>query len=351
VGIGTLTREQRALSPQHHIDGAFINDRLCFSVFGRQFVDVFEERRRRNGQDDHWARLANDHLLVQMALSWCAQQGIPSLGQILADPRPNVLFASTERLEACDEVYTACRVKQRIMVPYEGHQEVFLEYHTQHIRGDTARLELSRGLQLSMIAIVGGVDDNGIVARPLIIGNPVFDPDREERGVDFQWLGWEAYQVLPGDIDEFQRLEDVAVAADEWQNVMRSMPERQVKEAICDLLGDVPSSDWGGEQADHFSASVHLSGQPRAAAFLMKGPSGGRYFREMTCDMLGKRADQICRMSRTPARLLVVQHCHQIGPAVRETLRHFAVTPVDPRHYCLVDGKDTYRILKAYERI
>jgi hypothetical protein len=87
-----------------------------------------------------------------------------------------------------------------------------------------------------------------------------------------------------------------------------------------------------------------LGGKRLTAAFLLKGPAN---FREMTPDMLGRRADQIYRLAQTPANLLVVQHCHQIGEAVRATLRAFAVAPHDPRRYCLMDGHDTYRLLKA----
>ncbi len=74
-------------------------------------------------------------------------------------------------------------------------------------------------------------------------------------------------------------------------------------------------------------------------------------FREMTPDLLGARADQIYRLQCTPAQLLIVQHCHQIGEAVRAMLRAFVVTPHNPRRYCLIDGKETYRILKAYGEI
>jgi hypothetical protein len=28
---------------------------------------------------------------------------------------------------------------------------------------------------------------------------------------------------------------------------------------------------------------------------------------------------------------------------------HFAVVPHAPRNYCLIDGQDTYKILKAYD--
>ena len=67
--------------------------------------------------------------------------------------------------------------------------------------------------------------------------------------------------------------------------------------------------------------------------------------------MLGKRADQINPLATSTASLLVVQHAHDIGEAVRATLRAFAVTPNQPRRYCVIDGKSTYKILKAFPRV
>ena len=63
---------------------------------------------------------------------------------------------------------------------------------------------------------------------------------------------------------------------------------------------------------------------------------------------LGKNNDQIVRLATEPANILIVQHCHNILPAVRKTLRAFAVQPSYPRRYCLIDGKDSLRLLKAY---
>ena len=39
------------------------------------------------------------------------------------------------------------------------------------------------------------------------------------------------------------------------------------------------------------------------------------------------------------------------GEAVRATLRAFAVAPNQPRRYCVIDGKSTYKILKAYDKL
>lgn len=69
----------------------------------------------------------------------------------------------------------------------------------------------------------------------------------------------------------------------------------------------------------------------------------------MTPAHLGKNGDQIYRLANEPCQLMVVQHCHEIEPSVRATLRAFAVQPGRPRRYCIIDGRDTFRILKAYD--
>ena len=72
----------------------------------------------------------------------------------------------------------------------------------------------------------------------------------------------------------------------------------------------------------------------------------------MRLNNLGKNNDQIVRLSKEPASLLIVQHCHDIGQAVRDTLRAFAIQPGPMRRrYCLIDGKDSYKILKAYGKL
>ena len=68
----------------------------------------------------------------------------------------------------------------------------------------------------------------------------------------------------------------------------------------------------------------------------------------MSLNHLGKNNDQIVRLAHEPADVLFVQHCHDILPSVRETLRAFAVQPNRPRRYCLIDGRDSLRLLNAY---
>jgi hypothetical protein len=106
---------------------------------------------------------------------------------------------------------------------------------------------------------------------------------------------------------------------------MRQITGSAFKTCLAEILGDTTRADWGGEMSDHFAAHLHLCGKRTTAAFVLKGPGNG--FSPMTLRNLGKNSDQIYRLAQEPAQLLVVQHCHDITAAVRETLRAFAVQP------------------------
>ena len=343
-----LSADQRSLAPYHHIDPGFLNRRLCFSTFDPWLREQFNQYSMPG--DDHMTLLSNDHLLVYLVLTACNAEKIPALGEVLARGDCRGLFCSTEHVDPTPEVYTAEHVRSRVVPSFPCEQKVFLEYHTKHIVADTGKLRLHKGSVLSIVAGIESISDNQIIARPLIIGDPTYQHQfNKDIGVDLLFHGWTWYETPARDIAEFSRCEEVPTPdAEVWSSVMRSLPEKEVKSRLCKILGDLPKLDWAGEQDDHFAASLHIGRKQVTAAFLLKGPA---QFREMTPDLLGARADQIYRLACTPAQMLVVQHCHHVGEAVRATLRAFAVTPHNPRRYCLIDGKETYRILKAYGQI
>jgi hypothetical protein len=348
--LSGLESGRRTLRLHHHIDPGFINVRKCYAAFGRGFVDVFERHRKR--AHDHWAELYNDHLLVDLALRVLEDRHVRSLGEALAEPDMGALFCSTETLEGNNDVYHKNRVRNRVLLQFGYERDVYLEFSTGHFVTDTGKLEQSLRSVVSVVGQIRAVEDDAIMLNPLIMGAPSLDhPENRDSGLggDLLLYGYNWYQVYPKDIDEFSKLGDVSdVSAEEWMGKMQELAEPEVKRRIAELLGDATRDDWPGELADHCS-TVHLNGEAVDAAFLLKGP--GKGFREMTPAMLGRNADQIYRLAQTPAGLLAVQHCHMIGEAVRATLRAFAVLPHHPRQYCLIDGKDTFRILKAYGKL
>jgi hypothetical protein len=344
-----FSREDRSREIYHHIDPGFINPRLCYSTFGRPLVETFEAQRR--PENEHWDRLHNHHLLVDIALAACNALKVAPLGEVLADPQVGAIFSSSETLEGTPDVYTEGRVRNRVLLAFEYEREVYLEFGTEHFVASTGRSEQTQRGVVSIIGVVREFSDDHVRLAPIIMGAPSLDhPLNSASGLDAALLMWEGstwYEIYPGDIDEFERINGASESdEEEWTAYMRELPETDVKQRFAEILSAGPANaDWGGDLYD-LAADVRLSGHSKRAAFLLKGPGSG--FSEMTPRMLGRNADQIFRLSKAAADILIVQHCHRIGDAVRETLRNFAVVPHHPRRYCVIDGQATYKLFRAY---
>ena len=107
---------KRTSSPRHHIDAGFINRRKCVSVFGRKYAELYEKNKHQG--DDHMAVLMNDHLLIHLALEWCSVNNIPSLGELISNPKERQLFCSTEDVKGCGKIaYDGPRATNIIKFP------------------------------------------------------------------------------------------------------------------------------------------------------------------------------------------------------------------------------------------
>lgn len=331
----------------HHIDMGFLNRRLCMTALPPDVRAMYAEHARPG--HDHLTVLSNDHLLVTMLLDVCDAVEAPTLLQALALGKPRQLFRSTERLAPCPEVYEKARVDHAVLIDVEFGKPVRIAYHTKHLVSDTGRMTLAEGADGGYIESIIGLLHNKsdqFEIEPLVIGAPWLDHPRNDDRSHLMWMGRDFGEILPEDIDQFSRMQKVQLTnADEWLSVMRALPEATVKNAFASILAEPTKKDWPGEANDHFSNNVSISGRRKTTAFLFKGPAE---FREMTLDMCGKRADQIYRLVNSGADISIVQHCHQIGEAVRATLRSMVFYPGRPRKYCLIDGQATYRILRAY---
>ena len=344
-----IPRELRGKDEFHHIDMGFLNRRLCIGALSPTARRFFNHHQRPG--TDHMTVLTNDHLLVTALLDSCEEFDTPTLLEALSLGKPTQMFRSTERLAPCPEIYHAMRVCHAVELDLEFGKPVFIEYHTSHMVSQTGKMILQQGAPMDRVnSIVGSLHESQDLFKiePLVIGQPWFEhPRNGNDSMTLMCFGRDFGEVLPEDIDQFSRMKEVNVkSAEEWMNIMKSLPEKRIKEAIAHLLCEPTKKDWGGENDDHFSASIMVHGQRRTAAFLLKGPSP---FREMTLDMCGKRADQIHRVVDSDADVSVIQHSHLIGSVVRGTLRNLTIYPGgNRRKYCLIDGQATYRLLKAY---
>lgn len=176
------------------------------------------------------------------------------------------------------------------------------------------------------------------------MGFPWLLDNDQKPDFDIMWWASQFFENFIEDFDEFSKVSNFEMPPD--PDPMKNISENAFKTCLATILGDVPQKDWGGETSDFFSSHLNLQGKRVTGAFLLKGPHN---FRPMGLNHLGKNNDQIVRLSHESAEVLFVQHCHDILPPVRETLRAFAVQPSRPRRYCLVDGRDSLRMLYAYD--
>jgi hypothetical protein len=336
---------QRAVELEHTIDPGFVHHRKIQTILTHKGMEVIDKliSALPGGLPDWQKAVRIDHVYTRVFLAWCRAAGIKPLGEILATKQGR-MFCSTEILGPCEDVFETARATSTLMNRDDLSEKVEFQYSTNHITSDTLKSRLrTGGWPISMVAELCSYKDGTAVFEPIIMGFPWLACACEDPGFDIMWYGSTFFENFVEDFDEFARVKDVPIP----ENVgpMRRVSEKAFKECLRELLGDSTTTDWGGENSDYYSAHLHLNGVRKTAAFLLKGPA---VFSPMNLRHLGKNNDQIVRLSHEPAQVLIVQHCHDILPPVRETLRAFAVQPSNPRRYCLMDGRDSLRLLNAY---
>lgn len=341
-----LTSAQRAVELKHTIDPGFVHHRKIQTILGVKGMKVIDKVIKDLPDLPDWQKKVRiDNIYTEAFLVWCSSIGIKPLGEIIATKQGR-MFCSTEKIAPCKEVYDKQRVVSLWVPQGNCKEKVEFHYSTSHISSDTLKSRLHSGdCPISIIAELTNYNKNIAVFDPIIMGSPWLAPAGDiEPNFDIIWYGNSFFENFIEDFDEFSKVKDHSIP----KNVepMRNISEAAFKACLAVLLGDVAPKDWSGETSDYFTAHLHLKGSRKTAAFLLKGPAR---FEPMKLNHLGKNNDQIVRLSHEPAQVLFVQHCHDISSPVRETLRAFAVQPSNPLRYCLIDGRDSLRLLKAYD--
>lgn len=327
----------------HRIDPGFVNHRKIETLIKPEGMKFVDEAIARLPAMPDWERSVRiGHIYTEAMQKYCKALGVESLEAVLINGRGR-MFCSTESLAPCKDIYEKERVVSRCIPKGKYDLTVELEYSTHHVKADTLKSRLRKGGVFCIIADVRGVLDDRLLCEPYIIGQPWVVEEGAQDKQDAVWFSFQLYENFIEDIDEFSEVRDEADPPS--PEPMSAIKESAFKQCLAEILGDAVQSDWGGETSDYYSAHIHLAGRRTTAAFLLKGPAK---YSPMQITHLGKNGDQIYRLSKEPAELLIVQHCHDILPAVRETLRVFAVQPSKAKRYCLIDGRDSLRLLRAY---
>jgi hypothetical protein len=217
------------------------------------------------------------------------------------------------------------------------------ELSNDHLYSSTSN-RLLTGRKRMLIA--GQFEFNGpsVKVEPFIIGDMMKDLGGGELRT---WST--SVRVYPEEIDAFARINEEGPVTNADLNALLQISEECVKYAIADIIGEpFVSKDWPGEKSDLPTNRLSIDGEPHSAAFIFKGPSVPR---EMHPADMGKRGDQLVRVFDEPVELVVVQHCHKIANSVVRIAESLAMDVRRPRRYCILDGADTVRILKAYGKL
>jgi len=342
-----MSSADRSIEVGHYIDPGFVNHRLVETVLGEPGTRIINELVKQIPGSTPAGQLPIrvNHVYTRITLDFCRTLGVPTLRKILSD-RSAALSCSTEMLAPSPEIYEAERVEVPIVLDAEHELIPELHFSTRHIISDTTRMELHRGGIQSFVAQAKELRGNRLILYPLIIGAPWLETDDPKWRDNIAWYGQEFYEQFVEDFAEFEEIKRVEDPND--FALMEKISEKAFKTCLAEILGDRVVGDWGGEQSDHYTSHLTLGGRRVSAAFLLKGPAR---FQPMTLNNLGKNNDQIVRLANEPADVLVVQHSHDITQPVRATLRAFAVQPSRPRRYCLIDGRDSLRLLRAYDKV
>ncbi len=342
----SLTSEQRSISLTMTIDPGFVHHRKIETILGLEGTEIINNLIRKipNNIPEWQKPIQIDHIYTRIFLDFCNGIGIKSLLELLANEE-GTLFCSVEKLKPCGDLFDKSRVISHWIPQRKFTRKVEFHYSTDKIKSDTLKSRLHHGEnKFAIIAELVNVLKSRLVFDPIIMGFPWLVDNEKKANFDIMWYGLSFYENFIEDFDEFAKVKDVLLPID--TEPMLYISEKAFKVCLSKILGGVVDNDWGGEISDYFSSHIHLNGNRMTAAFLLKGPAK---FRPMGLNHLGKNNDQIVRLAHEPAQILFVQHSHEILQSVRETLRAFAVQPSNPRRYCLIDGRDSLRLLMAYD--
>ena len=160
-------------------------------------------------------------------------------------------------------------------------------------------------------------------------------------------------RVQIDDIDSFSKvrhIEPPEIADYLDSNGRLDLAENVIKTALADILSVTPvKNDWGGEDDDLYTSNLIIHGQRTPTAVALKGR--GTKSQSLRIKDCGKNGDQLVRLFQAPAELFVLQYVGEIDENVIKDMEGKAQAlraHARQASYCIINGQDTARLLRAY---
>lgn len=155
------------------------------------------------------------------------------------------------------------------------------------------------------------------------------------------------------DIDSFRKARDVnpAMVAELLNRHGRLDVSEEVVQTGFEKILEEPlhKKDWGGEKNDLYTCNMIVNGARTATAFLLKGNGLRRHV--MQIRDCGANGDQLVRLFEAPATLFVVQFVGNVDESVIKDVEGKVAAKNlggQEARFCIMNGQDTARILRAY---
>lgn len=157
------------------------------------------------------------------------------------------------------------------------------------------------------------------------------------------------FDVVQLTIDDIGSFSKIRLVKNEAQ--LKPIDEKRFKEGIKKIIREAGEfTDWGGEKNDLYTTRVIVKNKRISAAFAFKGRGEKGILKP---NMMGKNGDQILRLFQSDADLFILQYWGQIDQSIHEQMNCFAIqkSALNGKriYYCVIDGLDTVRLLKAYK--
>jgi hypothetical protein len=153
-------------------------------------------------------------------------------------------------------------------------------------------------------------------------------------------------QITIDDIDSFAKVKRFR------SSDIKNWSETQFKKGIKSIIGERGKfTDWGGETNDLFTTRILIGKKrhPTAFAFKGKGTKG-----ILTPKKMGKNADQIQRLFKSPADVFIIQYHGQINESVLDQMHSLATAKSAQEnrtiYFGIINGTDSRRIITAYKK-
>lgn len=325
------------------VDPGFVHHRKIEAILGQNGTEILNnEIAKIPAQTPEWKKNVQiDNLYARILLNYCKVIGTKTIEENIINKNGH-LMCSIEKFLPSDSIFDSARAISELEMVVDCNKKIELQFSTNKLSSDTLKSGLTDGGEFAVVAEFYKMTKDKIILHPLLIGYPYL---QSKKNGELLWESYsDYYQIYLEDLKEFSKMKNVPLPND--CELMKNIKESVFKECLHKILGDNVNKDWGGETSDYYSTHVHLGEKRCSCAFLLKGPAK---FQPMGLNHLGKNNDQIVRLSKEPVDILIVQHSHDITLPVKETLKVFATQPSNPRRYCLVDGRDSLRLLQSYD--